>query len=198
MSPMADAITRQVSEQVKRAMEVAGSARPLLSLNTCWLMKGNPLTGQMGCRPFAPRSHEVAQSARSGQPPIGQQGRRAALEPIGRSARGTTTGSTTASAPYSGHSTIECRELKKALHELANKGQIDRFLKRGLWNLVRPRHGMRNVPPEVVATIVGGYVEEITQSAWKAQLRSVQQVLNVEQGSCLTTPMMVFGGKDAP
>jgi len=29
------------------------------------------------------------------------------------------------------HTTTECRELKKALHELADKGQIYRFLKRG-------------------------------------------------------------------
>jgi len=31
----------------------------------------------------------------------------------------------------SGHTTTECLELKKTLHELADKGQIDRFLKRG-------------------------------------------------------------------
>jgi len=30
----------------------------------------------------------------------------------------------------SGYTTTECRELKKALHELADKGQIDQFLKR--------------------------------------------------------------------
>ncbi|KAJ8430453.1 hypothetical protein Cgig2_030109 [Carnegiea gigantea] len=30
----------------------------------------------------------------------------------------------------SGHTTTKCRELKKSLHELASKGQIDRFLKR--------------------------------------------------------------------
>lgn len=29
------------------------------------------------------------------------------------------------------YTTAECRELKKALHELADKGHIDRFLKRG-------------------------------------------------------------------
>jgi len=31
----------------------------------------------------------------------------------------------------SGHTTTECRELKKVLHELADKGQINRFLKKG-------------------------------------------------------------------
>ena len=30
-----------------------------------------------------------------------------------------------------GHSTIECWELKKSLHELVDKGQIDCFLNRG-------------------------------------------------------------------
>ena len=31
-----------------------------------------------------------------------------------------------------GHTPVQCRELKKALHELVDKGQIDCFLKRGL------------------------------------------------------------------
>ncbi|KAJ8422917.1 hypothetical protein Cgig2_007798 [Carnegiea gigantea] len=31
-----------------------------------------------------------------------------------------------------GHTTTECKELRKALHELDDKGQIDRFLKRGI------------------------------------------------------------------
>ncbi|KAJ8449175.1 hypothetical protein Cgig2_027177 [Carnegiea gigantea] len=31
----------------------------------------------------------------------------------------------------SGHTTTKCRELKKALRKLADKGMIDRFLKRG-------------------------------------------------------------------
>jgi len=30
-----------------------------------------------------------------------------------------------------GHTTAECREMKKALHELVDKRQIGRFLKRG-------------------------------------------------------------------
>ncbi|KAJ8423666.1 hypothetical protein Cgig2_009287 [Carnegiea gigantea] len=103
----------------------------------------------------------------------------------------------------SGHTTTDCRELKKALHELADKGQIDRFLRRGPRSL---RQEQTPAPPplrdeecstEVVATIAGGYVEEITQTAWKAQPRCAQQVLAVEQGFCITAPRMVFGGKDA-
>ncbi|KAJ8423078.1 hypothetical protein Cgig2_003584 [Carnegiea gigantea] len=78
----------------------------------------------------------------------------------------------------------ECRELKKALHELAHKGQIDRFLKRGPRFLRReqepaqpqPRH--EECSMEVVATIARGYAEGITRSVWKAQLRSAQQIAN--------------------
>ncbi|KAJ8425383.1 hypothetical protein Cgig2_011767 [Carnegiea gigantea] len=82
--------------------------------------------------------------------------------------------------PLSGHTMTECRDLGKALHELADKGQINRFLKR------RPRFLRREQEPaqpqlcdkecsmEVVATIARGYVEGITRSASKTQLRSAQ------------------------
>jgi len=49
-----------------------------------------------------------------------------------------------------------------------------------------------------VATIAGGYAEGITRSAWKAQLKGAQQVLTTEQGTYITVPRMVFGGKKAP
>ncbi|KAJ8421002.1 hypothetical protein Cgig2_021761 [Carnegiea gigantea] len=87
-----------------------------------------------------------------------------------------------------GHSTAECRELRKALHELADKGQIDRFLKRGMrflrkeYKHVRPKPRDKECSTELVATIAGGYVEGITRSIWKAQLRGAQQVLTAEQG----------------
>jgi len=64
----------------------------------------------------------------------------------------------------SGHTTTECRELKKALQELADKEQIDRFLKRDHGcseentDLLHPRHEIRNA--QVVATIAGGYRKE--------------------------------------
>ena len=104
----------------------------------------------------------------------------------------------------SGHTTTECRELKKALHELADKGQIDRFLRKGP-RLLRKEPNPESSQPrdeecstEIVATIAGGNMPDMTRSAWKAQLRSAQQVLTMEQKSSLTAPTMVFGGKDAP
>ncbi|KAJ8433412.1 LOW QUALITY PROTEIN: hypothetical protein Cgig2_026676 [Carnegiea gigantea] len=90
------------------------------------------------------RSREVARSDRSDRLPTGQQGGRAAVEP-------------------SRHTTIECRELKKGLHELADKWQIDRFMKRGP-RFLRQEQAPAPPPPrdeecstEVVAAIAGGY-----------------------------------------
>ena len=74
----------------------------------------------------------------------------------------------------SGHTTTECRELKKALHELADKGKIDRFLKRGRRYLRQEQEPAQAQPQdeecsmEVMATVAGGYTKGITQSAWKA------------------------------
>ncbi|KAJ8436122.1 hypothetical protein Cgig2_001149 [Carnegiea gigantea] len=67
----------------------------------------------------------------------------------------------------SGHTTTECRELKNALHELADKGQIDWFLKR--WpRFLQQEQTPASPPPrdeecstDVVATIAGGYEAKI-------------------------------------
>ncbi|KAJ8420466.1 hypothetical protein Cgig2_010852 [Carnegiea gigantea] len=109
MSTMVDAITRQVTEQVKRVVEVTGSARPVHGEETSHRSEGMP-----------------------------------SLRHVESSQKGMGT---------------------------------DR---------------------KVVATIAGGYATDITWAAWKAQLRSTRQVLTVEQGSCITAPTMMFGGKDAP
>ncbi|KAJ8424904.1 hypothetical protein Cgig2_007629 [Carnegiea gigantea] len=157
MSTMADAITRQVSEQVKRAMEAASSARPPPALEYPLVHEGEPshqLEGIPSPRPIE-CGREVSQSDQSGRLPTGQLRRRTAMEPTSRPERGITTTSvrghsmlrrlTPMTTPprqqnsrkhcefheQSGHTTTECRELKKALYELANKGQIYRFLKRG-------------------------------------------------------------------
>jgi len=95
---------------------------------------------------------------------------------------------TTASKPHNaqkycefhkqnGHTIAECRELRKALHELTNKGQIDCFLKRGPRFLRKECEPKRQEPSEkecsteIIVTIAGRYTEDITWSAWKVQLR---------------------------
>ncbi|KAJ8434637.1 hypothetical protein Cgig2_032915 [Carnegiea gigantea] len=68
MSTMADAITRQVSEQVKRAMEVAGSAKPVYEEEPSYRQEGMPSLRPVEC------SCEVARSDRSDRLLPGWQG----------------------------------------------------------------------------------------------------------------------------
>ncbi|KAJ8427590.1 hypothetical protein Cgig2_032778 [Carnegiea gigantea] len=69
-----------------------------------------------------------------------------------------------------GHTTAECRELRKALHGLADKGQIAWFLKRGPRFLreerepARPESRDEECSTVIVAPIAGGYAECITWS----------------------------------
>ncbi|KAJ8432194.1 LOW QUALITY PROTEIN: hypothetical protein Cgig2_013736 [Carnegiea gigantea] len=94
--------------------------------------------------------------------------------------------------------------LSATLHELANKGQIHRFLKQGPRFLRKerepawPKSRDEECSIEIVATITDGYAKDITRFAWKAQLRGAQQVLTVEQGSRVTVPTMVFGREQGP
>ncbi|KAJ8433469.1 hypothetical protein Cgig2_020641 [Carnegiea gigantea] len=85
-----------------------------------------------------------------------------------------------------GHMTAECRELRKALHELPNKGQIDRFLKRGLRFLREECDTTRPEPRD----------EECSTEI--AQLRGAQQVLTAYQSSQVTVPTVQFGGGEGP
>ncbi|KAJ8420399.1 hypothetical protein Cgig2_013886 [Carnegiea gigantea] len=172
---MADTITRQVSErETSLQPEGMSSLRPMKS------------------------SREVAQSDRSDRLPTGWQGGLAAMEPVGRSREGQLQGHPMLHRPppmtapprpqnarkycefheQSGHTTTECRELKKALNELADRGQINQFLKRAHDSFDKSRHLLCPRRRMIVATIAGGYVEEIAQSAWKVQLRSAQQEVN--------------------
>ncbi|KAJ8425846.1 LOW QUALITY PROTEIN: hypothetical protein Cgig2_033941 [Carnegiea gigantea] len=67
-----------------------------------------------------------------------------------------------------GHTTSECHEMKTALLKLTDKGQIDHFLKKGPCFLNREREFAEpqlrdeECSTEVVATIAGGYEEEIS------------------------------------
>jgi len=64
-------------------------------------------------------------------------------------------------------------KLKKALHELVDTGQIDRFLKRGQRAFHKGAAGPREEPRKkecstaIVAKIVGGYAEDISHTMWK-------------------------------
>ncbi|KAJ8434530.1 hypothetical protein Cgig2_030153 [Carnegiea gigantea] len=190
MSTMADAITRQ------RAIEAAGSAKPLPTLEYPLSMEGSPPTGRKGYHASAPRNmaeRSHGQSEAVGFPPSGRgdlrrwnppagphrrrlQDRQPLLPPMRRTP-GESLGLRNKNrllGRESGHTTIECRELKKALHELADKGQIDRFLKRGP-RFLRQEQEPAPPPPrdeecstEVVPTIAGGYMEGIARAAWKA------------------------------
>ncbi|KAJ8441769.1 hypothetical protein Cgig2_009015 [Carnegiea gigantea] len=151
------AIARQVSEQVRRAMEVANSARPPPHFDYLPVHEGEPphRSERISSPRYTERGREVSQLDRSGQPYTEQLGRRAATGPTGRPTQGVVAKSATAFTPYathsrkycefheqSGHTTTECRELKKALHELADKGQIDRFLKKGPRSSLNPSRAM--------------------------------------------------------
>ncbi|KAJ8435892.1 hypothetical protein Cgig2_010925 [Carnegiea gigantea] len=66
-----------------------------------------------------------------------------------------------------GHTTAECRELRKTLHELVDRGQINHFLKRGPCFLqsecepARPELRDEECSTKVVPTITEGYPEEM-------------------------------------
>ena len=68
-----------------------------------------------------------------------------------------------------GHITVEYCELKKVLHELADKGQIDCFLKRGPhflhgeWEPAQPQPWDEECSIEVVATITRGCTEGMSR-----------------------------------
>ncbi|KAJ8431003.1 hypothetical protein Cgig2_025685 [Carnegiea gigantea] len=78
----------------------------------------------------------------------------------------------------SGHTTTECGELKKTLYELADKGQIDRFLKR------RPRFLQREQEP--------------AQPQPQDEECSTEVVATIAGGPRTIVPIVVFGGKEAP
>ncbi|KAJ8435295.1 hypothetical protein Cgig2_026387 [Carnegiea gigantea] len=68
---------------------------------------------------------------------------------------------------------------EEGLHELTDKGQIDRFLKRGPRSLHKGcdtacTESREECSTEILAIIVGGYAEGITRATWKAQMRRTQ------------------------
>ncbi|KAJ8433991.1 LOW QUALITY PROTEIN: hypothetical protein Cgig2_012684 [Carnegiea gigantea] len=200
---MTDAITWQVSKQVKRAMEAANSSRPLPDVDYIPTHGGEPShrLERIPSPRYTEREREVSWSDRSGRPYTEQLGRCAAARPSAAPRRGQRPNQQLLPHPMepisgrlpgsrsksripslgdryqSGHATTECPELKKALYELPDKGQIDRFLKRG------PRWG-----PYGRDNLVSleSSAQKCTAGAYHGARTSV------------TVPTMVFGGKEAP
>ncbi|KAJ8421602.1 hypothetical protein Cgig2_025731 [Carnegiea gigantea] len=151
MSTLTDAITCQVFEQVRRAMEAANPARPLPHFDHPPVHEGEPShrLERIPSPRYTERGREVSRSDQSGRPYTEQLGRREAMDSLAAPHRGQlpkVRGHPMLRRPppmiappkpqnarnycklhkQSGHTTTECRELKKALHELAY-----RFLKKG-------------------------------------------------------------------
>ncbi|KAJ8438939.1 hypothetical protein Cgig2_012834 [Carnegiea gigantea] len=156
---MMDTITQQVSEQVKMAMETANSAMPLPHFDYIPAHGGEPShrpervpsppllkakAGGVSVEPERSALYEVRGHPMLQRPPL------MTAPPKPQNAR-----KYCEFHVQSEHTTTECRDLKKALHELADK-------------------------------------------AWKAQLRSAQQVLTTKQVPRTAVPTTVFGGKKAP
>ncbi|KAJ8436376.1 hypothetical protein Cgig2_032197 [Carnegiea gigantea] len=190
MSVMIETIIRQVSEQVKQAMEAANLARPLLHFD---------YAPTAGCEPSHRQVHilsphsmerewEVSRSNWGGRHYSNHHDRHTAtaVRLSCRPFRGQMAKSTTASTPYATHSRPtawleEQEQTSKPRREaLVDRGQIDRFLRRDPHFLRREQEPVQPQPQdevcsvEVMATIAGGYAEGMTRSAWKAQLGGVQ------------------------
>ncbi|KAJ8423767.1 hypothetical protein Cgig2_023007 [Carnegiea gigantea] len=170
MSTMTNTMMQQVSKQVKKAVEAASSARPLPRF------KYVPATGSAPSHRYAPIvSHHHRDGMREALHPPPEPGTvdkvNHGLNTV-RNALATNRlvrvwgahpmlkrppSMTSAPKPHNArkyheffeqnrHTTAECQELRKALHELADKGQIDRFLKRGPRFLREEREPARPEP----------------------------------------------------
>ncbi|KAJ8448915.1 hypothetical protein Cgig2_030771 [Carnegiea gigantea] len=153
---MTDAITRQVSEQVKRAMAAPNLARPLPHFDYIPNLRSEP-SHQLERIPspyYTEREREVR-----GHPMLRR------LSPMTAPTMPQNARKYYEFHEQSGHTTTECQELKKALHELADK-ERPRFLRREQ-EPAQPQPQHKECSTEVVATIVGGYAKGMTRSAWK-------------------------------
>jgi len=93
--------------------------------------------------------------------------------------------------------------LKKALHEMADRGQLNRFVQPGRGpnpnKLEASRKKQRDIDQdtEVIATIFGGFnVKELSTGYRKAQVRQLSQVMAARELRPLIGPTMTFGPED--
>ena len=103
MSTMTETVTRQVLEQVKRAMEAANSAKVLPHFDYV-PNHGDEPYHRPNQVPSPERHQEVSRLNRSGRPYTKQLSRHAVAGPSGRPTRGAAVESTTASTLYTTHS----------------------------------------------------------------------------------------------
>ena len=102
-----------------------------------------------------------------------------------------------------GHTTSEFWELKKALDEMANCGQLNRFVQHGRGlnpnklEASREKQWETDQNTEVIATIFGGFnVKELSTGYRKAQVRQLSQVMTARELRPLTGPTMTFEPED--
>ncbi|KAJ8437473.1 hypothetical protein Cgig2_002974 [Carnegiea gigantea] len=101
------------------------------------------------------------------------------------------------------HTTSECRELKKALHELVNQGQLNHFLTRG-GSEDRSRHDPKgkkdndvNPNTKIITTIIGGIDDKELNAGYRqAQIRKLSQVMAAREWKPLVRSTMTFGPED--
>ncbi|KAJ8429887.1 LOW QUALITY PROTEIN: hypothetical protein Cgig2_014167 [Carnegiea gigantea] len=147
--------------------------------------------------PTNEQEREVSRSDRSNQPHTEQHGQRAIVRPSGHPTQGAMAKSTTASTPYATHSrrTTWLEEQKQTFRHWGEISNRPIFKKRTLFlrreqEPTQPQLWDEECLTEVVATIAGSHTEGMTRLAWRAQLRSIQQVLTTEQGPRITMPTM--------
>ena len=95
------------------------------------------------------------------------------------------------------------QELKKTLHEMADRGQLSRFLKQRKETNQNKREAQLKKQEDsdrntvVIVTIIGGIdVKEMRAGYRKAQIRQLNQVLAARELKPLVGPMVTFGLED--
>ncbi|KAJ8434233.1 hypothetical protein Cgig2_005912 [Carnegiea gigantea] len=178
LTTMTHTLQQQVAKQVKKTMEAASSMRALPAFD---------YKPTRGCEPFSRRDHAGLQREGDGlhdtsRPSANERPHKERRDhhPMLKKPQPMTADLESHSVQkycqfyeQKGDTTVECKELKKALHELTDKGQIYHFLERGKRffheDLVRAREEPRKeeCSTEIVATITRGCAEGISRDRWK-------------------------------
>lgn len=96
-----------------------------------------------------------------------------------------------------GHTTRDCRELKKALDKLADQGKLNKYLKKPTQQAKRSKPEHNNEIDGYIGVIAGGFATGGTSNrARKIHLQNLKRpILQVEQQSA-TSPIKTFGRGD--